>query len=111
MKIFIFFLDLLLFDENFFYDELVVEGENVIMNCVVKESNFELNIMWVKLSDCVKVFLSGVSLSLCSVLKDDEGEYCCLVENGIGEQMMLCIVYFLVEGQLFQKFYNLIFIL
>ena len=77
-----------------------MEGENVTMNCVVKESNPEPNITWVKLSDRAKVFPSGASLRLRSVSKDDEGEYRCLAENGIGEQMMSRIAYLSVGGQL-----------
>nr|XP_058955959.1 B-cell receptor CD22-like [Pocillopora verrucosa] len=85
-------------DTNFPHDESAVEGENVTMNCVVKESNPEPNITWVKLSDRAKVFPSGASLRLRSISKDDEGEYRCLAENGIGEQMMSRIAYLSVEG-------------
>lgn len=80
------------------------------MNCVVKESNPEPNITWVKLSDRAKVCPSGASLRQRSVSKDDEGEYRCLAENGIGEQIMSRIAYLSVEGQLSQKLYNLIVI-
>ena len=57
------------------------------MRRVVKASNPFPNITWIKLSNPGKAFLSDVNLTLSNVAHNDEGEYRCLAENGVGGQI------------------------
>ena len=74
-------------DPNYPRDHSITEGETVSLSCVVTASNPRLNITWIKLRDPAKVFPSDINLDLSNTVHDDEGEYRCLAENGVGGQI------------------------
>ncbi|KAL9951761.1 hypothetical protein ACROYT_G044485 [Oculina patagonica] len=74
-------------DPNYPRDHPITEGESISLKCVVTASNPRPNVTWIKLSDPGKEFPRDIKLDLSNVVHGDEGEYRCLVENGVGEQI------------------------